>query len=86
MKELEGYIPVRIGAKKLKSLITPGRDKLICGGLIRKKMRMSTSAKGAMVPAWFKKESKKEGSALEELRAEAGGDLDETSVAPKGQT
>jgi hypothetical protein len=45
MKELEGYIPVRIDAKKLKSLITPGRGKLICGGLIRKKTRMSTSGK-----------------------------------------
>jgi hypothetical protein len=29
MKELEGYIPARIGVKKLKSLITPGRGKLI---------------------------------------------------------
>jgi hypothetical protein len=29
MKELEGYILVRIGVKKLKSLIIPGRDKLI---------------------------------------------------------
>jgi hypothetical protein len=29
MKELEGYIPVRIGVKKLKSLITLGRGKLI---------------------------------------------------------
>jgi hypothetical protein len=30
MRELEGYIPVTIGVKKeLKSLITPGRDKLI---------------------------------------------------------
>jgi hypothetical protein len=45
MKELEGYIPVRIGAKNLKSFITPGRDKLICGGLIRKKTRTSTSSR-----------------------------------------
>jgi hypothetical protein len=45
MKELEGYIPVRIGIKKLKSLITPGRGKLIRDGLIRKKTRMSTSGK-----------------------------------------
>jgi hypothetical protein len=29
MKELEGYIPVTIGVKKLKSLITPGSGKLI---------------------------------------------------------
>jgi hypothetical protein len=29
MKELEGYIPVGIGVKKLKLLITPGRGKLI---------------------------------------------------------
>jgi hypothetical protein len=29
MKELEGYILARIGIKKLKSLIIPGRDKLI---------------------------------------------------------
>jgi hypothetical protein len=29
MKELEGYILVRIGVKKLKSLIIPGRDNLI---------------------------------------------------------
>jgi hypothetical protein len=29
MKELEGYIPVTIGIKKLKSLITLGRGKLI---------------------------------------------------------
>jgi hypothetical protein len=29
MKELEGYILARIGVKKLKSLIIPGRDKLI---------------------------------------------------------
>jgi hypothetical protein len=29
MKELEGYIPVRIGVKKLKSSIIPGKDKLI---------------------------------------------------------
>jgi hypothetical protein len=29
MKELEGYIPVGIGVKKLKSLITPGRGKPI---------------------------------------------------------
>jgi hypothetical protein len=29
MKELEGYIPVTIGVKKLKSLITPRRGKLI---------------------------------------------------------
>jgi hypothetical protein len=32
MKELEGYIPVRIGAKKLKSLITLGRSKPILDG------------------------------------------------------
>jgi hypothetical protein len=37
-----------------------------------------------MVPAWFKKESKKEGSALEEPQTEAGRDLDETGVASKG--
>jgi hypothetical protein len=29
MKELEGYVPVRIGVKKLKSSIIPGRGKLI---------------------------------------------------------
>jgi hypothetical protein len=29
MKELEGYIPMRIGVKKLKSSIIPRRDKLI---------------------------------------------------------
>jgi hypothetical protein len=29
MKELEGYIPVTIGIKKLRSLITPGRGRLI---------------------------------------------------------
>jgi hypothetical protein len=29
MKELEGYIPVTIGVKKLNSLITPGKGKLI---------------------------------------------------------
>jgi hypothetical protein len=37
-----------------------------------------------MVPAWFKKKSKKEGSVLEELRTEAGGNPDETGVASKG--
>jgi hypothetical protein len=39
-----------------------------------------------MVPAWFEKESEKEGSALEEPRIEAGGDPEETDVASKGQT
>jgi hypothetical protein len=29
MKELEGYILARIGFKKFKSFIIPGRDKLI---------------------------------------------------------
>jgi hypothetical protein len=29
MKELEGYILARIGVKKLKSLIIPGKGKLI---------------------------------------------------------
>jgi hypothetical protein len=29
MKELEGYIPVRIGDKKLKSSIITGKGKLI---------------------------------------------------------
>jgi hypothetical protein len=29
MKDLEGYILARIGVKKLKSMIIPGRDKLI---------------------------------------------------------
>jgi hypothetical protein len=29
MKEMEGYILARIGVKKLKSLIVPGRDELI---------------------------------------------------------
>jgi hypothetical protein len=29
MKELEGYTLARIGAKKLKSLIIPGKGKLI---------------------------------------------------------
>jgi hypothetical protein len=29
MKELEGYIPMRIGIKKLKYSIIPGRGKLI---------------------------------------------------------
>jgi hypothetical protein len=43
-------------------------------------------AKGAVVPAWFKKESEKEGSVLEEPRIEAGRDPEETGVAPKGQT
>jgi hypothetical protein len=38
-----------------------------------------------MVPAWFEKESEKEGSALEEPRIEAGEDPEETSLAPKGQ-
>jgi hypothetical protein len=37
-----------------------------------------------MVPGWFKKESKKEGSALKEPLTEAGGDPDEASVASKG--
>jgi hypothetical protein len=41
-------------------------------------------ARGAMVPAWFKKESKKEGVTLEEPRTEAGGGPDETGVASKG--
>jgi hypothetical protein len=36
------------------------------------------------MPAWFKKESKKEGSALEKPRTEAGGDPDDTGVASKG--
>jgi hypothetical protein len=29
MKELEGYILARIGVKKLKSLIIPGKGKLV---------------------------------------------------------
>jgi hypothetical protein len=45
MKELEGYIPVTIGVKKLKSLITLGRGKLIKDGLIRKKTKTTTSGK-----------------------------------------
>jgi hypothetical protein len=45
MKELEGYILTRISVKKLKSLIIPGRDKLIGGGLIRRKTRTSTFGK-----------------------------------------
>jgi hypothetical protein len=37
-----------------------------------------------MVLAWFKKESKKEGSTLEEPRTEAGRDPDKTGVASEG--
>jgi hypothetical protein len=36
------------------------------------------------MPAWSKKESKKEGSTLEEPRTEAGGDPDETGLVSKG--
>jgi hypothetical protein len=81
MKELEGYILVRISVKKLKSLIIPGKDKPIQSGLIRRKTRTSTSSKRAMVPAWPKKESEKEGSTLEESRTEAGRDPDKAGVA-----
>jgi hypothetical protein len=45
MIELEGSILTRIGAKKLKSLFIPGKGKLIQSGLIKRKMRMSTSGK-----------------------------------------
>jgi predicted nucleic acid-binding Zn-ribbon protein len=38
----------------------------------------------AMVPAWPKKESEKEGSALEKPRTEVGGDPDKAGVASKG--
>jgi hypothetical protein len=42
MKEMEGYIPVTIGVKKLlRSLITPERDTQIKDGLIRKKKNIS---------------------------------------------
>jgi hypothetical protein len=41
--------------------------------------------KGAVVPAWFEKDSEKEGSMLEEPRIETGGDPEETSLAPEGQ-
>jgi hypothetical protein len=37
-----------------------------------------------MVPAWLKKESEKEGSALEEPRTEAGEDPDKEGVASEG--
>jgi hypothetical protein len=37
-----------------------------------------------MVPAWPKKESEKEGSALEDPRNEAGGNPDKEGVASKG--
>jgi hypothetical protein len=45
MKELEGYILARIDVKKLKSLIIPGKGKLIRGGLIKRKTRTTTSGK-----------------------------------------
>jgi hypothetical protein len=45
MRELEGYILARIGAKKLKSLIIPEKGKLIYGGLIKSKTRTSTSGR-----------------------------------------
>jgi hypothetical protein len=83
-KELEGCIPVRIGVKKLKSSIIPGRGKLIGDGLIRRKTRTSTSGKRGNGARLFKKESKKEGSALEEPRTEAGGDPDKAGVASEG--
>jgi hypothetical protein len=37
------------------------------------------------VPTWFEEKPKKKGSALEESRTEAGGNQEETSVAPKRQ-
>jgi hypothetical protein len=46
MRELEGSILTGIGAKKLKSLIMPGKGKLIQGGLIKKRTKTSTSGKG----------------------------------------
>jgi hypothetical protein len=42
MKELEGYIPVTIGVKKLfRSLTTLERDRQIKDGLIKKKKNIS---------------------------------------------
>jgi hypothetical protein len=45
IRDLEGSILARIGAKKLKSLIIPGKGKLIQGGLIKRRTRMNTSGK-----------------------------------------
>jgi hypothetical protein len=45
MRELEGSILTGIGAKKLKSLIIPGKGKLIQGGLIKKRTKASTSGR-----------------------------------------
>jgi hypothetical protein len=45
MREMEGFILMTIGVKKLKLLITPGKDRLAKGGLIKKKRNTSTSGK-----------------------------------------
>jgi hypothetical protein len=42
-------------------------------------------AKRTVVPAWLEEEPKEKGSTLKEPRIEAGGDQEETSVAPKRQ-
>jgi hypothetical protein len=44
-KELEGSAPTGIGAKKLKSSIIPGSAKLISNGLIKRRMKMTTSGR-----------------------------------------
>jgi hypothetical protein len=38
-----------------------------------------------MVPTWFEEKPKEKGSALEESGVEAGGNQEETGVAPKRQ-
>jgi hypothetical protein len=45
MRELEGSTLMGIGAKKLKSLIILGSGKLTSGGLIKKRMKMTTSGR-----------------------------------------
>jgi hypothetical protein len=83
MRELGGSTLTGIGAKKLKSLITPENGKLILGGLIKRRTRTSISGirgNGAL-PC-----SEETGSALEEPRAEAGWGPDKAGVAPKRST
>jgi hypothetical protein len=44
-RDLEGSTLMGIGVKKLKSSIIPGNAKLISGGLIKKRTRMTTSGR-----------------------------------------
>jgi hypothetical protein len=70
----------------MKLMINQGKDMLITDGLIMKKKKIaSMSGRREMVPTWFEEKPKEKGSALEESGVEAGGNQEETGVAPKRQ-